>query len=220
MSKSRSILVLGIPRSGTSCVAGVLHKLGINMGVGHFQPKDKFNPRGYFEDLRWRHVNQRVTGTGYSTLGLDLSGISKEQRLSYKRLAEECQQQPLWGIKDPFLCFVGQYIWRYLTDTRMIVVYRDFDASVASVARQIKKTYRGRYKLTARQIQQRWRRGMDRRLEEFKGPVYHLRYERLVRESCKEILALAKFCYEGLDIQPTGNIDKITKWVTPKLKHF
>lgn len=218
--KSRTILILGIPRSGTSCVAGVLHKLGINMGTGHFQPKDKFNPRGYFEDLRWRHTNQRVTGTGYSTQGLDLNGISKEQRLCYRQLAKTCQQQPLWGIKDPFLCFVGQYIWPHLTDARMIAMYRDFDASVASVQRQIKKSYRGRYKLTARQIQQRWRQGMERRLEEFHGPIYILRYERLVRESRKEILALVDFCYEGLDLRPTGDIGKIAKWVTPKLKHF
>jgi hypothetical protein len=42
---SRCILVVSVPRAGSSCVAGVLHKLGIDMGSGHFQPDDKFNPK-------------------------------------------------------------------------------------------------------------------------------------------------------------------------------
>jgi hypothetical protein len=63
---SRCVLVVSIPRAGSSCVAGVLHKLGVDMGEGHFQNKDKFNPKGYFEDLQWRYANQRITGRGYS----------------------------------------------------------------------------------------------------------------------------------------------------------
>lgn len=46
---STCILVLGTPRSGTSCVAGVLHHLGVPMGE-RFPEPDEWNPAGYYQD--------------------------------------------------------------------------------------------------------------------------------------------------------------------------
>ena len=43
-------LVLGTPRSGTSCVAGILHKLGVRMSLGDFVPASPANPTGFWED--------------------------------------------------------------------------------------------------------------------------------------------------------------------------
>ncbi len=47
---SRSVLVIGVPRSGTSCVAGVLHHLGVPMGE-RVIPANRWNPRGFFHDI-------------------------------------------------------------------------------------------------------------------------------------------------------------------------
>ena len=46
---ARCIMVLGVGRSGTSAVAGALHKLGVNMGDS-FVITDNTNPLGTFED--------------------------------------------------------------------------------------------------------------------------------------------------------------------------
>lgn len=43
-------LVLGVPRSGTSVTAGILHHLGVFMGE-RFLPTTKMNPRGFWHDL-------------------------------------------------------------------------------------------------------------------------------------------------------------------------
>ena len=52
MDKSTCILVLGTPRSGTSCVAGILHHLGVVMGE-QFLEADDWNPAGYFQDVEF-----------------------------------------------------------------------------------------------------------------------------------------------------------------------
>ncbi len=43
-------LVLGTPRSGSSLVAGILHRLGSHH-FGEFLPADVANPTGFYEDL-------------------------------------------------------------------------------------------------------------------------------------------------------------------------
>ena len=58
-------MVLGAPRSGTSAVAGALHQMGVNMGAGHLQRGNRWNERGYYEDLRWQKLNKQVTGERY-----------------------------------------------------------------------------------------------------------------------------------------------------------
>ncbi len=58
-------MVLSTLRSGSSCVAGALHRLGVDMGAGHFQPADTNNQAGYYEDLRWQAVTKEITGGRY-----------------------------------------------------------------------------------------------------------------------------------------------------------
>ena len=42
------IAVVGTPRSGSSCMAGMLHKLGVSMGRKFIKP-NKNNPKGFYE---------------------------------------------------------------------------------------------------------------------------------------------------------------------------
>lgn len=218
---STCILVLGVPRSGTSCVAGVLHKIGVDMGAGHFQPRDKFNPRGYYEDLRWRYANQRITGRGYSLKAANVQGVGKAQRMIYRKLARECKAKPLWGIKDPWLCFLGQFLWPILHDTgihtKMIVIDRDRAASVASVARHLKQSYHN--KGNAERIIDAWQEGLERQIETYSGPLYRVQYEALVGDPLPTVQALATWVFNGVDMS-CGSIELAAQWVTPRLKHF
>lgn len=50
MLRSQCFLVIGAPRSGTSCVAGILHHLGVFMGE-RLLPPNRMNPTGFFHDL-------------------------------------------------------------------------------------------------------------------------------------------------------------------------
>lgn len=216
---STCVLVLGVPRSGTSCVAGVLHKLGCDMGAGHFQPKDKFNPRGYYEDMRWRLVNQRITGKGYSLKAANVQGIDKEQEHLYRKLAQARRDTPLWGIKDPWLCFLAQFIWPILLGEGfhilLVVTQRERQASIASVQRHLQQSYHG--KGDAKRIIDTWQAGLDRQLMAWHGLSYTIHYEELVRKPVTEVRSLCAFVF-GDEFR--DGFEAVAHWVTADLKHF
>ena len=54
-----SVIVAGMHRSGTSLTAGLLARLGIDMGRD-LVPADRANPRGYFEDVELVRFHQRM----------------------------------------------------------------------------------------------------------------------------------------------------------------
>ena len=56
--KKEIIIVLGMHRSGTSLIAGVLHEMGVNMG-SNLMKADEYNPKGYFEDIEIYKFNSR-----------------------------------------------------------------------------------------------------------------------------------------------------------------
>ncbi|MCB0664872.1 MAG: hypothetical protein KDC80_03575, partial [Saprospiraceae bacterium] len=64
--KRKCIMVLGMHRSGTSAMAGVLEYLGFNLGED-LMPASKFNPKGYFENNQIYHLNEAILrGLGVS----------------------------------------------------------------------------------------------------------------------------------------------------------
>lgn len=68
MIPSRIVVVLGPHRSGTSVVAGLLHASGLAMGGPRtFIPRpSEQNPRGFFEDVRFRALNDlALAANGY-----------------------------------------------------------------------------------------------------------------------------------------------------------
>ena len=93
-------VVLGMHRSGTSAVSGVLHQLGIQMGK-RLMPPSPDNPKGYFEDLDFVGVNEgilRAAGgawdrppdeSAFERIRVDISGILEERNTR------------VWGFKDP-----------------------------------------------------------------------------------------------------------------------
>ncbi len=80
MDKSTCILVLGTPRSGTSCVAGILHHLGVVMGE-QFLEADDWNPAGYFQDVEFETFLELIDPFWGDT--------TKEQFMSMERAKEE-----------------------------------------------------------------------------------------------------------------------------------
>lgn len=217
---SRCIMTLGVPRSGTSCVAGVLHKLGVDMGQGHFQPTDWANPRGYFEDMRWRMATQRITGKGYSLKAAEIDNIGQTQKRIYRELARECAKRRLWGMKDPWLCFVARFIWPILeqegVEVRMVVTNRPREASIASVRGHLYKTYHG--KGNAERIIDTWQVGLDRQLNNWHAPVHWVHYDDLVSDPLPNVRTLAEYAYDGIG-RVNGSVETAARWVSPQLRH-
>jgi len=141
---SRSVLILGQHRSGTSAIASILHHLGIPMGTPgtiasatHLVdgwPAFDSNPRGQFEDNDFVKIFDKGHGSWECPVWWRYSEETAQEAkdLVKKREAEHS----LWGLKSPQLCYTLMYLLDYLEDPVVIAIHRDFDDMVASLSKR------------------------------------------------------------------------------------
>jgi len=142
---STCIVVLGMHRSGTSLVAGILSALGVNMGT-RFRPPDIHNQTGYYEDLDWRDLNKSILNLTGHTWYTPPSKADVEQSLeAFKSKIQSLiilkSVSPLWGFKDPRTCITIPAIYHYISQhsdisPRVIYVRRDMQPVVDSLIRR------------------------------------------------------------------------------------
>ncbi len=126
------IVVIGPPRSGTSAVAGVLHNLGVPMYQGELGISGK-NSKGYFEDSAFNRFHHYVIDKKLKEPVV--VPLSQQYRNEYERLVASRVGQPLWGVKDPRLCFAFPLLHQYVgDDMKMILTHRERDSVVRSMA--------------------------------------------------------------------------------------
>jgi hypothetical protein len=107
-----AVLVLGMHRSGTSAVTGVMHHLGLELGPSLMQPQD-YNPKGFFEHLEIAALHDELLAVFDSTWSDPLSlpedwvrdpRVRPFQSRLTKIIQQDFSNKPQWGIKDPRLC--------------------------------------------------------------------------------------------------------------------
>ena len=216
---SRCVMVLSAPRSGSSAVSGVLHYLGVNMGEGHLGKGNAWNERGYYEDHRWQALNKQITGDRYGHN--QPAAISQRQAAQYKTLAKKCAASPLWGMKDPRLCFTAQFVWPWLKDVRVVAVEREREAAAASLLAHSRGNYKGRFAMTpteAQDLTDLWIQAREDRLRQFRGPVLRVRYENLVSRPNEVVGDLAAFAFHGMR-SPAPDRRAAVAFIDPELRH-
>lgn len=187
---ARCIMVLGVGRSGTSAVAGALHKLGVNMGDS-FVITDHTNPHGTFEDEEVFNLTRQI-----------LKGDARPD--DYRPLVSARDEKALWGLKDPALAHVAHYIWPLAaSDMRVIVVRRPRPHCVNSFMRAYMS---GRYK--AEEWYDQTSAALAARLMEFAGPVLHVDFDVLRADREPQVRRLMHFAFEGLDMP--GNTEIVS----------
>lgn len=125
------ILILGMHRSGTSAIAGMLHHGGVYLG-DVFMPPLPENPKGFFEDLRFQGINKQIL----SSIGKDwdrapaiheLRQVPRPVMLSIRAMVQEyAKRNPVWAWKDPRLCLTFP-LWAAampLNDVKLIYAIR------------------------------------------------------------------------------------------------
>ncbi|MCI4352381.1 MAG: sulfotransferase [Thermoplasmata archaeon] len=126
-------IVLGMHRSGTSAVAGMLDRLGVRMGPKKARPdwvgRHWSNPMGHFEnpDVVW--LNGRILG--YDGTGVHESPRWDEIPERARRWAPEIDrilratEGGVWGWKDPWSVLTIEEFLPQVRDPRFIFVFRD-----------------------------------------------------------------------------------------------
>ena len=145
----RAVVVLGMHRSGTSAVAGCLHRLGVDFGP-RLMPATGDNPRGYYEHIDIVNLHDRLLlalgGSWDETRPLPpdwwlddtLTGSYRAELLNLLR--RDLSTAPLWGLKDPRLCRLLPWwepVWAATETQPLFVIVRRHPSEVAaSLARR------------------------------------------------------------------------------------
>ena len=140
---SRPLFILGLPRSGTSMVAGILKKTGF--WCGSTLNGDGNNPKGYFEHkvVREQIIKPMLTAMDCDPLGVrrlpDLDALESQPKLK-RRLYEVLKsdgyrdQRP-WLYKDAKLTLLWPLFREAFPEARWLIVKRDVDSFVGSCLR-------------------------------------------------------------------------------------
>lgn len=123
-------LIVGTGRCGTSTVARILHEnLGVYMGE-YFQPPDKGNPQGYYEDQEFVSLNYQLYSAGIDYqhwLGQTVGLIKKRQLMRVP-----------WGIKSLRIVeLFGMYLGLF-DNPKIILCTRDREDTIESILRSFK----------------------------------------------------------------------------------
>lgn len=156
-------VILGMHRSGTSALAGLLHSNGIVMGRDEdfYPPPMKENPKGFYENVRFRRINDQILKeVNYKVKSFDPNipvSIPPTENEKLRKMMKELirsydKEFSNWGWKDPrtSLTFAS---WcevmdemEVLTDVRVIVILRPATQVAKSMmARGNKEKYRGQF---------------------------------------------------------------------------
>ena len=131
-----TVVVLGMHRSGTSMIGGLLDALGIDMG-NEFHPSTNANPTGFFEDLSFLRLNRRIL---QAAGGGHLAPPSAEAILAQQDVFRQeirdlvaAKTSRRWGWKDPRTCLTLDLYLEHLPRPHVIVCRRDPDAIARSL---------------------------------------------------------------------------------------
>ena len=131
---SGGLVVLGMHRSGTSALTGLLSLCGAWVGEGsELTSANIENPLGFFERRDLRGICDRLLEAGgakwWKVSSFDIGNIPhatlKAERQNFSRLLTALEKHPQWVIKEPRLCLLLPAVRDYLQEAVYVLVIRD-----------------------------------------------------------------------------------------------
>ena len=99
------LIVLGMHRSGTSCLTGMLQQAGLVLG--DVVEEAPFNRKGNRENLEIRELNDAILANSGGAWDSPPNHLTWRKEHQYKRdaIIEQHRDQAAWGFKDPRTMF-------------------------------------------------------------------------------------------------------------------
>jgi hypothetical protein len=220
MTDATAVCVLGMHRSGTSLLTGMLKHLGVGLGVDeHQMPPTANNPRGYNENQRIVDLNDEILarfGGSWSSPphitsdALAQPALSDLRRAARQILAREFGDASLWGWKDPRACLLVPF-WELLVPSPRYVICLRNPADVArSLARSDGIT---------RGIELWLRYTSDSFVYTLGKPRLVVFYDDVLRDWREELARLAAFIDAGPALAPAAQAVAADGLVDTGLRH-
>ena len=107
---NKAIVVVGMHRSGTSAISGLLDELGVFMGENLYGPQKGVNEKGFFENIKVVKLNDKLFDAlyqswddpfAYNFEGAYSNSYEPFEAKTTSLLEREYGGHELWGMKDP-----------------------------------------------------------------------------------------------------------------------
>lgn len=137
MTNNKAICVLGMHRSGTSCITGLLEDAGVYLG--EVSKKNPHNLKGNQENLLIMHLHNAVladSGAGWDDPPAQPVAWSEARRQELSAILGSYRSHPLWAFKDPRTLFTLPAWQDSLPGLRYIGTFRHPGAVAQSLHRR------------------------------------------------------------------------------------
>jgi len=133
----KTVVILAMPRSGSSLLAGVLHRLGVWMGEDEDLKVGKhLNRYGCYENQSFIALNENILFQAKRVVDHSLrlnddDRLVKSVVISYEEKIKNLirnNERELWGFKNPTIIYTLPYFHQHLTNPYYICLYRDADS--------------------------------------------------------------------------------------------
>lgn len=184
------ILILGMHRSGTSCLAGCLQAAGLHLGtVNTFA---HFNQRGNREHEPIRDLHEEALkrqGYAWSKPPLQQLEFSQSELAALREHVSELRRQARWGVKDPRTLFFAE-TWNAMFDCQAVGTFRHPLEVAESLESRAKKWNQEMSRSDALSLWNAYNRELLRLHSE--RPFMLIRYGMSVEQYSDQIRALAQ----------------------------
>ena len=119
-----TVIVLGMHRSGTSCLAGSLQTSDLELGEVH--TANPHNKKGNRENQAVMDLHESLLArNGASWDAPKVTEWDDKHRQMRDAIIESFQEIPLWGFKDPRTCFTLAGWLEVLPQTKLVGTFRN-----------------------------------------------------------------------------------------------
>ena len=208
------VIVMGMHRSGTSALAGMLHQNGIFMGEDQnfLPPASAENQKGFFENYRFRALNDQIlyqngySAKSFSPMTPDVIDATEQNASIMRSLLHEYDERyTTWGFKDPRMCLTYSawkpFLQKPYTDQeiKIVIIYRPFEDIADSMIRRGNQGKKSKFIALSKEY---YRKAL-KDVEQFSAVI---KFENLINHT----QAVADFLSErlGWTITDTSFIDK------------
>lgn len=147
--QSKTLMVVGMHRSGTSLISNWLYRCGLQLGE-HLLEAGNGNVEGHFEDVEFLKMHEEIltsndfpaTGYVYDKV-IDISAYQLEKLKSVIKVKNQRYKQ--WGWKEPRTCLFLDLYRELLPNSKYLVIVRDHAAVVNSLLKRDFAFYEEKY---------------------------------------------------------------------------
>lgn len=211
------IFILGMHRSGTSMITGILHKCGLELGKNLLMGA-RDNPKGHFESRRFIRLNQEILiANGGRWFDPPKKIRDRPGMIGIKRkmrgFVNEFNPQKISGFKDPRACLTFPLWYEVIhpEPIKAVMVVRPFSAIAKSLQR------RNNFKIgKGERLADHYVRSAFAAVNRFDVPCITVVYHRFFKDWRRELDPILAFT--GLKLP--ANTSAIEKFIDERLWHF